>query len=422
MKQLVDILIVHAEQVLTMVPISRETGGTDRDILDLGIVRDGAVAIQTGCILDVGSTVDILDVYESNLIIDATESVVAPGFIDAHTHAIFAGSREREFDLRVRGHDYLSLLKEGGGIHATVRATRSASADDLIQLALLRLEQSLSFGVTTIEVKSGYGLDVDNEIKILEVARVIDELHPVRVVPTYLGAHVIPQEYRNNRAGYLELMTEIVIPEVAKRKLALGCDVYLENGAFNYEEAKEVLTSGVRYGLRPKIHAGQFSDKGGPELVARLKGLSADHLEHISDDGLSAMAESGTVAVLLPGAALTLGDAFPNGRRFIDNGVDVAIATDNNPGTSRTENLPLMAALAVMRMGLSVTEGWRAITINAAKAVGLGDRLGAIEPGRNADITVFSIPDYRALFYHFGINHAKLVIANGQIVKGEAVS
>lgn len=420
MKHPADILVVHAEQMLTMEPISRETDRTDRDGLDLGIIRDGAVAIQTGRILDVGSTDNILDAYDSNLIVDATDSVVAPGFIDAHTHMIFAGSREREFELRVQGHNYLDLLKEGGGIHATVRATRSASVDELIQLALPRLDRSLCFGVTTIEAKSGYGLDFENEVKILEVAKIIDELHPVRVVPTYLGAHAVPQEYRDNRAGYLRLMTDTVIPEIAKRKLALGCDVYLEDGAFTYEEAEEVLLAGDRYGLRPKIHAGQFSDKGGPELVARLKGLSADHLEHISADGLSAMAESGTVAVLLPGAALSLGDAFPNGRRFIDNGVDVAIATDNNPGTSRTENLPLMAALAVMRMGLSVTEGWRAITINAAKAVGLGDRLGAIQPGRNADIIVFSIPDYRALFYYFGINHAKLVIANGQIVKGEA--
>jgi imidazolonepropionase len=307
-------------------------------------------------------------------------------------------------------------LEKGGGIHSTVRATRQASLEDLVTSALPRLKSLLGFGVTTAEVKSGYGLDRDTEIKMLEAVNLLDKSQPVRLVPTYLGAHVVPMEYRDKRQEYVDLVINEVIPEVARLGLAKACDVFLDEGAYTLDEASGILKAAVSNGLKAKIHAGQFTDQGGPELIAKMDALSADHLELISDKGIAAMAEAGVVANLLPGAAFSLRDHFPDGRRLIDGGVDVAVATDDNPGTSRTENLPLMAVMAVARMGLTSSEAWKAITVNAAKALGMRDIIGAVVPGRIADLAVFSVPDFRAFLYHFGMNHLKSVVVEGQIV------
>jgi imidazolonepropionase len=326
---------------------------------------------------------------------------------------VFAGSRHLEFGMRMRGATYLEILAAGGGIHATVAATRAAALEELVASALPRLARALSFGVTTMEIKSGYGLDVDTEIKMLEAVRLLGERQPIRVVPTFLGAHVVPKEHAAARQGYVDLLTGAVIPEVARRGLAVACDVFCDRGAFDLAEARAILEAGRAHGLRPKIHAGQFTDLQGPELIAELGGLSADHLEVISDAGAAAMARAGVVAVLLPGAAFSLRDTFPDGRRLADAGVRVALATDDNPGSSRTENLPLMASMGAARMGLTCAEAWRGVTVNAAAALGLEGEAGFLKPGRRADAVILSIPDFRSLIYHFGVNHSAAVLVGG---------
>jgi imidazolonepropionase len=340
---------------------------------------------------------------------------LAPGFVDPHTHAVFAGSRHLEFGMRMSGASYLDVLAAGGGIHSTVGATREATLESLVEQSLPRLATALRFGVTSMEVKSGYGLDEATEIKMLEAVRELDGRQPVRLVPTYLGAHVVPAEYKRRRADYIDLMISTVIPKIASSGLASACDVFLDKGAYDLDEARAVLEAAAANGLALKIHAGQFTDRGGPQLIAELGGLSADHLERVSDEGVAAMAEAGVVANLLPGAAFSLRDRFPNGRRFADAGVPVAVATDDNPGSSRTENLPLMAAMGATRMGLTCAEAWKAITVEAAKALGLEDEAGRLESGGAADVVMLAIPDFRAFLYHFGINHTALVIKGGAI-------
>jgi imidazolonepropionase len=398
-----------------MDPGATTYGESDPEAAELGAIADGALAIRGGIVVDVGPSEKIRDQYEAVELIDARDHVVAPGLVDPHTHAVFAGSRHLEFGMRMAGASYLEILEAGGGIHSTVGATREATLDELVTQSLPRLASALEFGVTTMEIKSGYGLDESTEIKMLEAVRELAGRQPVRLVPTYLGAHVVPKEYKNRRDDYIDLMTTTVIPKVATTGLASACDVFLDEGAYDLDEARTVLGAAAENGLALKIHAGQFTDRGGPQLIAELGGLSADHLEHVSDEGVSAMSEAGVVANLLPGAAFSLRDHFPDGRRLADAGVAVAVATDDNPGSSRTENLPLMASMGAARMGLTCAEAWQAITVHAARALGAEDRAGTLEIGKPADLVLLAIPDFRAFLYHFGINHTALVIVGGSI-------
>jgi imidazolonepropionase len=414
MKQ-VDLIVRGAAQLLTMEPALANAKEGDADAHEVGAILGGALAIRDGVVADVGPEERIRDTYDAERTLDAGGGVVCPGLVDPHTHAVFAGSRHLELGMRMRGATYLEILAAGGGIHATVAATRAAALDDLVATALPRLDRALRFGVTTMEVKSGYGLDLDTELKMLEAVRALNGRQPIRLVPTFLGAHVVPKELAERRREYVDLIKHGVIPAVARRGLAEACDVFLDRGAFDAAEAREILEAGRAHGLRPKLHAGQFTDLGGPELVAELGGLSADHLEVISDAGITAMAAAGVVAVLLPGAAFSLRDAFPNGRRLADAGVKVALATDDNPGSSRTENLPLMASMGAARMGLTCAEAWRAITVNAATALGRSHEIGRLVPGMRADAAILRIPDFRVLIYHFGVNHTEAVIAGGVV-------
>jgi imidazolonepropionase len=418
----VDVLIHGASQLLPVEPLPAGPAPDhgDTDAAALGVVPDGALAVAGDRIVDAGTSERIRDTYRGRREIDAAGRVVMPGLVDPHTHVIFAGSRHLEFGLRMRGAGYLEILAAGGGIHATVAATRAATLDDLVAATLPRLRRALAFGVTTMEVKSGYGLDVETELRMLEAAAELDRRQPIRLVPTYLGAHVVPREFAERRADYLDLMIGRVLPEVARRSLARACDVYVDRGAFTGDEARALLGAAAGLGLQTKMHAGQFTDQGGPELIGGIGGLSADHLEVISEAGIAALAASGAVANLLPGAAMCLRDAFPDGRRLIDAGVTVALATDDNPGSSRTENLPLMAQLAATRMGLTCAEAVRGVTVNAARALGLDGEVGSLLPGRRADILILGVPDFRAFLYHFGVNHTCAVIAGGEVVFEES--
>jgi len=345
---------------------------------------------------------------------DAKGGVVTPGLIDCHTHLVHAGSRQNEFLLRSQGKTYWEIAQAGGGIMSTVRATRAAKFDELYEISRERADEALKFGTTTMEVKSGYGLDLNTELKILEVAKKIDANHQINICPTFLGAHVVPQEYKNRRKDYVNLVIDKMLPAVAKKKLARFADVFVEEGAFTAGEAGVIAKAANKYGMRVKLHVDQFKDGGGGELAALLNAISADHLDYVSDRGIEAMQEANVVAVLLPGATFfTGGRHHVPARKMIDKGVRVAIATDYNPGTNPCLDLILTATMAVTQMGLTVDEAWRGITINAAASLGIEKDFGTIAVGKRADIVIFDAQDEYYVIYRYGKNRACAVSVNG---------
>jgi imidazolonepropionase len=376
----------------------------------------GAVVLKEGRITWVGSSAAVPNVFREAEIIDASGKVVLPGFVDSHTHLIFAGSRENEFEERLQGKTYQQIAAAGGGINATVERVRQASKEELKALARPRLEQLLRFGVTTVEVKSGYGLSLADEIKCLEAIAELNAEGPWELAPTFLGAHAVPPEYRSNRDGYLRLLIDEMIPEIARSKLAEFCDVFCETGVFDLAESERILRAAAERGLKLKLHADELTPLGGAELAARLGAVSADHLLCITEKGIDALAVSGTVATLLPGTAFFLGVDYAPARKLIERGVTVALASDCNPGTCPTENLPLVGTMACTQMKMLPAEVISALTINAAQALGRADRIGSIEVGKQADLIIWDVPDYRQLFYHFGVNHVWRVIKRGRVV------
>jgi imidazolonepropionase len=413
MNQKVDLIIKNAEELLTLSATFEEESG-------LGIIRNGALAVKNGKITWMGKSDELsesLVLKRNGKEFDATGKVVMPGLIDSHTHIVFGGSRENEFEQRIQGLSYLEIAERGGGILSTVEATRKASFEELFLLGKRRLNRMLSRGVTTIEAKSGYGLSLKDELKILEVMRTLGEDHPVDIVPTFLGAHTVPKEFKNNRKGYVDLLTEEMIPRVAEKRLAEFCDVFCEEKAFNLEESKKILETGKRYGLKPKIHADQLSSGGGAELAAEVGAYSADHLEYVSPTGIERMAEKGVTAILLPGASFSLSmKKLPPAREMIEKGVTIALATDLNPGSSMTESLPLIMTMGCTMFRMLPKEVIQATTIQAAKSMGRESDIGSLEVGKQADIAIFDIPNYRYLPYHFGVDHVEIVIKKGRLV------
>lgn len=349
--------------------------------------------------------------------VDARGGLVLPGLVDCHTHLVFGGDRSGEYALRARGADYLEIAEAGGGIASTMRATRAASDDALVESALPRLRRLISGGVTTVEIKSGYGLDLASELKMLRVAKRVGALAGVDVIATFLGAHTIPPDRRARRAEHVDEIVQSWIPAVAEQGIARFCDVFVERGAFTLAEAERILRAGLDHGLRPKLHVDQLSAGGGAELAAKLGAVSADHLEHISADGIHALAAAGTVAVLLPGATMFLGEtARAPARRLLDAGVKVALSTDCNPGTSMTENLPLMTTLGMSLLGMSPDEVIAGVTSSAAAALDLGSTAGRIEVGRAADLVIFDAPSRAHLPYRFGAQLTRLVLKGGRAI------
>jgi imidazolonepropionase len=409
----IDLIIKNAEELLTLSLSSREESG-------LGIIRNGAVAIKEGRIFWIGKTGELsekLFLNRKGREIDATGKVVVPGLIDSHTHLIFAGSREDEFEQRIQGLSYLEIAEKGGGILSTVEATRKASFDELFLLGKKRLDRMLSKGVTTLEAKSGYGLSLQDELKILKVMKALQENHPIEIVPTFLGAHTVPREFRDARTRYIDLLNKEMIPKVAQERLAEFCDVFCEEKAFTVEESKKILETGKQYGLKPKIHADQLSPGGGAELAAEVGAFSADHLEHVSQEGIKKMAEKGVTAVLLPGASFFLSmKKYPPARDMIEQGVPVSLATDLNPGSSMTESLPLMMTMGCTMFKMTPKEVIQATTVHAARSIGREKEIGSLEVGKQADILLLDIPNYRYLPYHFGVDHVEKVIKKGKVV------
>jgi imidazolonepropionase len=380
------------------------------------VLYNASLVVRNGIIDWIGPSAELPTLPPDAVVIDASGRAVLPGLVDSHTHLLFAGTRAEEFERRLAGASYQEIAAHGGGINATVRQVRQATKEHLKELARARLTRLLSFGVTTVEVKSGYALNSADEIKCLEAIAELNAEGPLELVPTFLGAHDVPPEFRSDRAGYVRLLTNEVLPEVARRGLAEFCDVFCESGVFSVAESERILRTALDLGLRLKVHADELSPLGGAELAARLGAASADHLLCITEAGIEALAASGTVATLLPGTAFFLGVPYAPARRLIEHGLAVALASDCNPGTCPTENLPLIGTMACTQMRMLPGEVLTALTLNAAAALGRSDRLGALSLGRQADLVICDVPDYRQVFYHFGVSHAWRVIKRGRVV------
>jgi imidazolonepropionase len=416
MKLEADLLVENAAQV---VPVAAPSPSADAEG-KLGVIPDGTVAAKDGRIVWVGpadQTSRKVSLLPRGKQLDASGRVVMPGFIDSHTHLLFAGTREREFEMRLQGASYQEIAEKGGGIKSTVEKTRRASKEELVAVGKRNLDSILSLGTTTVEAKTGYGLSTRDEIKMLEALGELGRELPVEVVPTFLGAHEIPPEYAGKTEDYVRLVVEEMIPAVAEKKLARFCDVFCEKGVFSLEQSGRILEAGKRYGMLPKLHADELTPLGGAELAAEIGAVSADHLLFVSEKGMEAMAEKGVVATLLPGTAffLFLGRYAP-ARQMISKGVTVALATDFNPGSCMTESLPLITTIACTQMRMTPAEAILGITLHAARALRKEKEIGTLEPGKQADLVILDIPDYRHLSYHFGVNHVWKVVKKGKIV------
>lgn len=393
----------------------RAEGGQDA----IHAIEDAALVWQDDAIRWVGPERALPDEYADEAAVDAGGRLVVPGLVDSHTHLAFGGWRAGEFEQRIRGASYREIARRGGGIRSTMRATRAASEDELFAQCVSFLDEMARLGVTTVEAKSGYGLNVADELKTLRVYRRLQETQPQTIVPTFLGAHTLPPEFDNDREGYLRLLIEELIPRVAEEGLAAFCDVFVEDTAFSIEEARRIFEAATQHGLRPKLHADQLTDTGGARLAAEVGAASADHLEHVSDDGIVALAERGVVAVSLPLATLYLNQPPLPARALIDAGVPVAVATDFNPGSAPSYHLPFAMTLACTMQRMTPAEVLKGATIYAARAIGRDNRVGSLEPGKQADFVVVDAPSVNHWLYHLRGNAAVATFIGGEEVRGK---
>jgi imidazolonepropionase len=384
---------------------------------ELAIIRDGAFLVRDGRFEAVGTRAQIEPLIQpDHEVIDAGGRVVMPGFVDAHTHAVFAGTRADELEFRAAGLTYQDIAQRGGGIRSTVRRTRAASEEELVATSRRYADWFLRCGTTTVEAKSGYGLSAGDELKMLRAIRALDLGTPLRYVPTFLGAHIVPDEYRDRREAYVNLVNEEMLPRVAADRLAEYCDVFCESGAFTSEESVRILGAAQQLGLKLRIHADQLSNNGGAQLAARLGAATADHLEHTAADGIEALRSAAVQPVLLPGSVYALGSKrYPAAREMIDAGLAVVLATDFNPGSSPTPSMTMILSLAVTQMKVMPSEAIAAATINAAYSIGRGTQLGSIEPGKIADFVIHDCGDHRELAYFFGVEHAWATYTSGKL-------
>ena len=381
---------------------------------DAGLLENAAIA-WTGATVDwVGPNPDVPPEFDAERVIDCEGRLVIPGLIDCHTHLCFGGWRGDEFELRLKGASYQEIAASGGGISSTVTATRAATGGKLQRKANALLDAMLELGVTTVECKSGYGLDVANELKQLEVYRRLDQSHQVDLVPTFLGAHIVPPEYRDKREQYISLLSDELIPMIAKGGLARFCDAFVETGAFTTDEARQIFEAATAHGLQIKVHADQLSDGGGAALAAEMGAISAEHLEYIGDEGIEALAQSGTVAVSLPLASLYLGEPFLPARKLLAAGVPVAVATDFNPGSAPSYHLPLAMTLACLSQRMTPQEVLNGATTVAARAISAETRIGSLLPGYSADLAIIDMPSLNQWLYHFVPNACVAVYKNGR--------
>jgi len=411
-----SIILKNASELLTVSGFEARKGET---MNDLGIIENGAVAIKDGIITHVGTTEEVLsqitDTSEYE-VVDCAGKTVMPGFVDSHTHFVFGGYRADEFSWRLRGDDYMDIMKRGGGIINSVRGTKEASLEELIAVGKKRLDSMVMFGVTTVEGKSGYGLDRETEIKQLEAMKALQDMHSIDIVTTFLGAHAVPKDYKGKEDDFITMMIDEVMPEVVEKGLAEFCDIFTEQNVFNVEQSRRLLNTAKEMGMKTKIHADEIVRLGGAELAAEVGATSADHLLQASDEGIKQMAEAGVIATVLPGTAYSLKEDFARARDMIDLGAAVALATDFNPGSCFTESIPLIFSLATQKMGMTTEEAITALTLNGAAAVDRADKIGSIDVGKAGDIVIHEFPSYRFLPYHLAVSTVEKVVKSGRMI------
>jgi imidazolonepropionase len=408
--------VFNCKQLVTLSGAARPRTGAE--MRELAIIEDGAVLVHGGRVERVGTRREIESHVDADCaLVDAGGRVVLPGFVDAHAHPVFAGTRADEYEMRASGATYQEIAAAGGGIRSTVRRTRAATEDELVRIARRRAEWFLRTGTTTVEAKSGYGLSVEDELKMLRVVRRLNQESPLRLVPTFLGAHEVPDEYRARHAAYVELVINEMLPRIAEEKLAEYCDVFCEPHVFTTDESWRILSAARCHGLGLRVHADQLSLSGGAQLAAELDAATADHLEHTDAAGIAALKAAGVAAVLLPGSVYALGSTrYPQARAMIDAGVAVVVATDFNPGSSPTPSMPMVLSLASTHMRMTPAEALTAATINAAYSLGRGGETGSLEAGKSADFVIHDCEDYREIAYFFGVEHAARVFVGGREV------
>lgn len=421
----IDLLIINAAQLVTCA--SPHGPKRQADLQDVGLIEDGAIAIAGDKIVAIGSSAELQAAYTAAQTIDATGHAVCPGLVDPHTHTVYGGSRAHEFELRIKGASYMEIMAAGGGIVSTMRHTRAASVDELVQSAAHRLDEMLTLGSTTIEIKSGYGLDVATELKMLRAIEQLDQSHPCDLVPTFLGAHTLPPEFKDDPVGYVDLVVQEMLPDVSRwyqqshfaaNGVPLFIDVFCEDHAFDVEQSRRILQAGLDAGLLAKIHVDQFNRFGGVNMAVELGAVSADHLDVSQSAEINRLAASTTIAVPLPAVNFNLAIPYADARSMIDAGAAIALATDLNPGSAPCPSLPLVMATACRYQKLLPAEALNASTINAAHAIGLAHRLGSLEVGKQADLLILKEADYRHIPYFFGGNPVETVIKRGIVLRG----
>ncbi|CAN5551278.1 MAG: imidazolonepropionase [Acidobacteriota bacterium] len=419
-----DVVIHNAGQLVTCA--SRGKPKLGAELQDVGIIENGSVALTGGTIAGVGRSQDIAREFKAEINIDAQRKVVTPGFVDCHTHIIYAGDRLNEFELKIKGTDYLEILNNGGGIISTVRHTREASLEELVEQSRERLDKMLAFGTTTAEVKTGYGLDTDTEMTMLKVIEELDRSHAIDLVPTFLGAHAIPPEFKENADDYVNLICGEMLPKAWEWYLTtyfftnntpFFADVFCEKNAFDFQQSKRILNAAKALGFGIKAHVDEFTNLGGSRLAIGLDAVSIDHLDMISDEEIQLLANSETVGIVTPTVNFNFGSSeFADARRMINSGCAIALSTDFNPGSAPCPSQPMAMAIACRYQKLLPSEALNAATVNAAFAVGLGAMTGSIEAGKHADILILDCDDYREIAYEFGGNLVRTVIKKGEIV------
>lgn len=410
-----NLLINNIGQLVTVSSGGKRvvTGG---DMRSIGVLNDASLLIENGIIAGVGKK-DELTAPDDYDVIDAAGRIVLPGFVDSHTHTVFAGSRENEFAMRAEGKTYQQIAEAGGGIRSTMKATREASKKTLYKLAEHRINMMMRYGTTTVEIKSGYGLSAEAEMKMLEVIADLTRDHYATIVATFLGAHAFPPEYDGNHQGYVDRLCDYMLPYIAEKKLATFIDIFCEKGYFDLHFTEQIILEGKRHGLIPKLHADQLSAMGASELGAKHNAISVDHLEQTTASGIAALQGSKTIATVLPGCSLFLNHRYAPARALIDAGIPLALATDFNPGTQMCYSMQMMLTLACTQMQMTPEEAITAATINGAAALGLSDEIGSIEIGKQADVVLYDVHDYRTIPYHYGVNHVWKVVKNGVVLE-----
>jgi len=410
------IAVLHAAELVTLAGPKRPRVGSE--MRELGMVKDGGMLVQDGRVVSTGPTSEIeKELPAGTQVVDAMGKVVLPGFVDAHAHPVFAADRVDEFEMRAEGATYEEIAERGGGIRSTVRKTRAAAEDELLARAKKHARWFLQGGTTTVEAKSGYGLTVEDELKILRVIRRLNAETPLEFVPTFLGAHAIPDEFRSAPEQYVALVIHKMLPRVAEEQLAESCDVFCERGYFDITESEKVLRAAQEYGLRLRMHVDQLTNTGGAFLAARLRAATADHLEQVNAAEIAALVEAGVQPVLLPGSVYSLGKTrYPPAREMIEAGLAVVLATDFNPGSSPTPSMPMVLSLAATQMKMTPAEGLTAATINAAYSLNRGDQIGSLEPGKQANFALYDCADYREIAYYFGVSQTHSVYIRGERV------